>query len=92
VSVAQLIELRRRYRGDCFMTELSVVKGRTDTPLIEIPISRYFNEACARHAEREALVSCHQSIRLSFAQLRESVDALACSLTRWGLAKGDRLD
>ncbi|MCW2318745.1 fatty-acyl-CoA synthase [Rhodoblastus acidophilus] len=73
------------------MTELSLVKGATDIALIESTIGAFFDEACQRHADELALVSRHQNVRLSYAQLREKVDALACGLLRLGLAKGDRV-
>jgi len=73
------------------MTELSLVKGATDIPLIESTTGAFFDEACQRHADELALVSRHQNVRLSYAQLREKVDALACGLLRLGLAKGDRV-
>ena len=69
----------------------SYVRGETQTPLIEIPIGQFFDEACREHAGVDALVSRHQKIRLTYAELRQKVDALACSLMRLGLAKGDRI-
>ncbi|WP_341646177.1 AMP-binding protein [Thauera sp. SDU_THAU2] len=69
----------------------SYVHGSTGKELIGLPIGRYFDEACARHAEREALVVRHQNVRLTYAQLRGRVDALACSLRRLGLAPGERI-
>ena len=73
------------------MTELSIVKGATDTPLIESAIGAFFDEACRQHANELALVSRHQSTRLTYAELREKVDALACGLLRLGLVPGDRV-
>ena len=73
------------------MTELSIVKGATDTPLIESAIGVFFDEACRQHANELALVSRHQNIRLTYAQLRQKVDALACGLLRLGLVPGDRV-
>lgn len=73
------------------MANLSFVTGATDGPLIEDTIGRYFDEVCARHADREALVSRHQNMRLTYGELRAKVDALACSFMRLGFAKGDRL-
>jgi len=73
------------------MTELSLVKGDIATPLIERTIGAYFDEACEEHAERWALISRHQEMRLTYAQLRERVDALACGLLRLGLQKGERV-
>ena len=68
------------------MANLSFVTGATDGPLIEDTIGRYFDEVCARHADREALVSRHQNIRLTYGELRAKADALACSFMRLGFA------
>ena len=73
------------------MTELAHVKGRTDVPLIEETIGAFFDSQAARHAETPALISRHQDIRLTWAELREKVDALACGLLRLGLERGDRV-
>jgi fatty-acyl-CoA synthase len=73
------------------MTELSYVAGDKSHSLIEIPIGRYFDDICARYPNGDALVSAHQDIRLSYAQLQAKVNALAASLSRLGLRKGDRL-
>jgi len=71
------------------MTQLSYVKGATQTPLIEIAIGQFFDEACRAHAERDALISRHQNQRLTYAELALKVNALACALRRLGLTKGD---
>jgi fatty-acyl-CoA synthase len=73
------------------MTEPSIVKGAIDSPLIELTIGAFFDQACREHGGELALVSRHQNARLTYAQLREKVDALACGLLRLGLAKGDRV-
>ena len=69
----------------------SYVHGASDKQLIGQTIGRFFDEACARHAEREALVVRHQNVRLTYAQLKTKVDALACGLMRLGLAPGERI-
>ena len=69
----------------------SYVHGASDKKLIGQTIGRFFDEACARHAEREALVVRHQNVCLTYAQLKSRVDALACGLMRLGLAPGDRI-
>ena len=69
----------------------SYVHGASAQALIGQTIGRFFDEACARHAEREALVVRHQNLRLSYAQLRQRVDALACGLIRLGLQPGERI-
>ncbi len=69
----------------------SYVHGASDKQLIGQTIGRFFDDACARHAEREALVVRHQGVRLTYAQLKSRVDALACGLMRLGLAPGERI-
>ena len=69
----------------------SYVHGASDKQLIGQTIGRFFDEACAHHAEREALVVRHQNVRLTYAQLKSKVDALACGLMRLGLEPGERI-
>ncbi|WP_454457538.1 AMP-binding protein [Thauera phenylacetica] len=73
------------------MSTQSYVHGASDKQLIGQTIGRFFDEACARHAEREALVVRHQNVRLTYAQLKSRVDALACGLMRLGLEPGERI-
>ncbi|MBS0545812.1 MAG: AMP-binding protein [Proteobacteria bacterium] len=73
------------------MSNLSYVHGASDKQLIGQTIGRFFDEACARHAERDALVVRHQGVRLSYAALKQKVDALACGLMRLGLQPGERV-
>ncbi|MCC0003611.1 MAG: AMP-binding protein [Methylobacteriaceae bacterium] len=73
------------------MTKLSHDKGATEVPLIGDTIGAYFDAACVRYAQREALVSRHQNDRLTYAELKRRVDAVACSLMRLGLETGDRV-
>ncbi|MCK0509000.1 AMP-binding protein [Aromatoleum anaerobium] len=73
------------------MTQLSYVHGASAKTLIGQTIGRFFDEACERHAQREALVVRHQNVRLTYAELKLKADALACALMRLGLAAGDRV-
>ena len=73
------------------MTIPSYVHGASPRSMIGQTIGRFFDAACERHATREALVVAHQDVRLTYAQLRERVDMLACALVRLGLAPGDRI-
>ncbi|MBS0346043.1 MAG: AMP-binding protein [Proteobacteria bacterium] len=73
------------------MNALSYVHGASNKPLIGQTIGRHFDAACTLHAEREALVVRHQNVRLSYAELRLKVDALACGLRRLGLQPGERI-
>ncbi|HKY94562.1 MAG TPA: AMP-binding protein, partial [Kiloniellales bacterium] len=69
----------------------SYVHGTSTQALLGDTIGRAFDAACAAHAGRDALVACHQSIRWSYAELKQRVDALACGLMRLGLVAGDRI-
>ncbi len=73
------------------MESQSYVHGASGQALIGQTIGQFFDAACAAHAERDALVVRAQNVRLSYAQLREKVDALACGLIRLGLRPGDRI-
>jgi fatty-acyl-CoA synthase len=73
------------------MAILSYVHGAASQPLIGATVGRYFDTICARNAERDALVVRHQDVRLTYGELRQQVDALACGLLRLGLRPGDRL-
>ncbi|MEP6938937.1 MAG: AMP-binding protein [Rudaea sp.] len=72
-------------------SEPSYVCGTSDSPLIGETIGAHFDRIATLHAEREAVVSCHQDIRWTWGELRVRVDNLAASLLRLGLARGDRV-
>ncbi len=65
--------------------------GGTLAPLITQTLGDFFDAMAMRQGEHEALVSRHQGLRLSYAQLKREVDRLASSLLRSGLRKGDRI-
>ena len=69
----------------------SYTHGASSQPLIGETIGRFFDAACAEHAEREALIVRHQGVRITYAELRERVETLACGLLRLGLEPGDRI-
>jgi fatty-acyl-CoA synthase len=60
-------------------------------PLLGETLGANLERTAARVPESEALVSCHQRVRLSWAELNAAVDRLALGLLGLGLAKGDRL-
>jgi Acyl-CoA synthetases (AMP-forming)/AMP-acid ligases II len=73
------------------MPRLSYVNGSSTKPLIGETIGRIFDAVCADHPERLALVSCHQRVRWTYAELKERVDALAAGLVALQLLPGDRV-
>lgn len=73
------------------MSPMSYVHGTSATPLIGRTIGQWFDDACERWADSEALVVRHQGVRMHYSELRRTVDALACGLLRLGLRPGDRV-
>ena len=69
----------------------SYVHGASATPLLGQTIGENLDRAIERWGDREALVSCHQSVRYTYAELGEAVERLARALLADGLAPGDRL-
>nr|WP_228127153.1 AMP-binding protein [Psychrobacter lutiphocae] len=65
--------------------------GPKESPLIEETIGDYFDRIANRYSDKEALVSCHQNIRLSYQQLQQQANQLASSMINMGLEKGDRV-
>ena len=75
--------------GPCM--SLSQVIGATFPPLIEDTIGAAFDKAVARDPAGLALVSRHQAVRWTWAELGERVDAVARALVDRGLMPGDRV-
>ena len=67
------------------------VRGPRVPPLLHQTIGANLREVAARLGEREALVSRHQDLRLTYAQLDAEVDRLARALLAHGIAAGDRV-
>ena len=70
---------------------LSHVVGATTPPLLDQTIGQALDAAAARWGEREALVSVHQSVRWTYAELKARSEAFAAGLLALGLAPGDRI-
>ena len=70
---------------------LSYSQGIGTTPLLGETIGANFDRAVATYPDRDALVSRHQGVRLSYAELGENVDRTAAALAGLGLGKGDRV-
>jgi fatty-acyl-CoA synthase len=73
------------------MTELSYVSGVSAQPLLGQTIGDCFDATCAAHPHVPALISRHQKIAWTYAQMKERVDALAAGLLALGLEPGDRI-
>lgn len=72
-------------------TALSYARGETHVPLIEQSLGDFFAAMAARQPGREALVSRHQGLRYTYAELHAAVRRLAGALLGLGLAPGDRV-
>jgi fatty-acyl-CoA synthase len=59
--------------------------------LIGKTIGQFFDDSCAKWATRPALIVRHQSVRLSYGELRAAVDRLAAGLLTLDLNPGDRI-
>src|SRR6478609_11244718 len=73
------------------MARLSYEHGAFDKPLIGETIGHNLERTVARNPDGEALVSCHQGVRYSYAEFNEAVDRLASGMLAEGLRKGDRV-
>ncbi|MEO6408742.1 MAG: AMP-binding protein [Burkholderiaceae bacterium] len=64
--------------------------GARTPALIDAPIGTYFRSVADRLPGNEALVSRHQDVRMSYAELDRRSSMLASALLRSGLATGER--
>jgi fatty-acyl-CoA synthase len=72
------------------MANLSYAQGPT-APLWELTLAEVLSQTAARFGDREALISRHQNIRLSWHELDEKVTRVARGLAGLGLRPGDRV-
>ena len=70
---------------------LSYAHGTFAAPLLGETIGARLEQTIARVPDSEALVSSHQNVRYSYAELGEAVDRLAAGLLGAGLGRGDRV-
>src|SRR5258708_7330429 len=80
----------RDRKGAVQIIMLSYSKG-PDTALADETISEAFRRTAAKFPDREALVSRHQNVRLTWAQLDERVEETARGLAGLGLRAADRV-
>jgi fatty-acyl-CoA synthase len=69
----------------------SYAKGDTSAAMLDETIGANLERAVARFRDRDALISCAQGRRYTYAELGSVVDELARALMAAGLAKGDRI-
>jgi fatty-acyl-CoA synthase len=69
----------------------SYASGVGEAPLIGETIGALLSRVAAEHPDREALVSRHQGIRLTYAELDAQTDVLARAFMAAGLDVGDRV-
>jgi fatty-acyl-CoA synthase len=70
---------------------VSYAHGASEKPLLGETIGDNLARTAAEHPEAEALVSCEQGVRWTYAALDERVDRAAAALIAGGLEPGDRL-
>ena len=66
------------------LNQPSYVHGASPQPLIGQTIGALFDATCAAHADTTALISRHQSISWSYADLKTHVDAFAAGASVMG--------
>jgi fatty-acyl-CoA synthase len=69
----------------------SRARGSSSPALIDQTIGANLRATAGRHAEREALVSCAQGVRQTYAELDAAVDDVTRALLAAGIGKGDRV-
>ncbi|MFT5539962.1 MAG: fatty-acyl-CoA synthase, partial [Alphaproteobacteria bacterium] len=72
------------------MTESYFHRGGEE-PLLGATIPDHFADVVSRFASREAVVSLPQARRLTYRELSDEVDRVACGLTGLGFKKGERV-
>jgi len=70
---------------------LSYASGPSVVPLLGETIGANLARTVARVPDRVALVSCHQGLRYTYAELDAAVDVVARGLLDLGVDKGDRV-
>ena len=70
---------------------LSHVAGKQDVPLLDLTIPDLLTRCVRVHPDAEAVVFPAQSIRWTWSELAQQVDALAGGLSSIGIEKGDRV-
>jgi fatty-acyl-CoA synthase len=70
---------------------LSYAHGASSVPLVGETVGENLERTANRFPDRDALVSCHQELRYTYAELDVEVNRLACGLLAAGVDKGERI-
>jgi fatty-acyl-CoA synthase len=70
---------------------LSYASGTSPVPLMGETIGAAFDRVAARFPDIEAVVSVHQGLRMTYAELRAATDEFARGLVALGVGHGDRV-
>jgi fatty-acyl-CoA synthase len=73
------------------MPAASYSHGVSDVPLLGETIGANLERTVTRFGDREAVVSCHQGVRMTYAEFDAAVNRVACGLLAAGIEKGDRV-
>ena len=73
------------------MTSPSYVAGPSDRPLLGRTIGNQLDRTAQEHPSADAVVSLHQGVRRTYAELRDDVDRAARSLLALGVEPRDRV-
>src|SRR5262249_34398425 len=77
--------------GEMAAHERSYTSGIGELPLLGLTIGDMFDRIAAQHPGNEALVSRHQGLRYTYAELKVEVDRCARALIGLGVEKGQRV-
>ncbi|MCP3929365.1 MAG: AMP-binding protein [Bacteroidetes bacterium] len=72
-------------------TKISYTSGVSTKPLLGLTIGELFDRIVEKYPDEDALIVCHQDIRLTYRQLKGEVDQCARAFLSLGLKKGDRV-
>jgi fatty-acyl-CoA synthase len=70
---------------------ISYTHGASDVPLIGETIGDLLDRVARQHPERDAVVSVHQEVRLSYAAFAQACDEVARGLLALGVQHGERI-
>ncbi|HUN28359.1 MAG TPA: AMP-binding protein [Alphaproteobacteria bacterium] len=70
---------------------ISYTHGASDVALIGETIGDLLDRVASRHPDRDAVVSLHQGVRLSYAQFAQACDEAARGLLALGVQHGERV-